>query len=358
MNVERDVRLFRVVLGFVLSDVAACSAYVKLGGDYVMGLYPGFFLCTLLAWYLLSKVDRLTIVSLFIACIVLNIICFYILGSELITGSIVEDARIYMSGLLSVALSVLVFWLIAYGARYRVLKVAVSIESYEEGNSPVPSRQAVVMGVPMVSFVLSVSGVLAYLVLNYTIDWVSVVIDRGSLSIFLLAFVVSAILFIPVVISSFLFGKYTLLTPEPVSFVGKYDIIPERPLVVLFPDTKLFIEIGEDSYHNEFMAAEYEFEHNFEAYYMGSIVPLENEMSAVLYGNDAKLQLHMMDRYYSSHDKVAHLRFSVEGDIPDNEVYNRIKITNSNGVELRDVNILWGKRNAQALFYYLLMKNE
>ena len=84
---------------------------------------------------------------------------------------------------------------------------------------------------------------------------------------------------------------------------------------------------------------------------MGGIVPLENEMSVVLYGDDTELRLYMIERYYSPPDKEAYLSFSVAGGIPDNEVYDRIKIINDNGVELRGVSILWGRPTT--LLYFL-----
>ena len=328
------VRLLRIVLGVVLSDITVFAVYVKLFG-YDQWSYPGIFIVLFLAWCLLWIVDRLTVVNLFLACVVLNIILYHILGFAEIKSNMV--------GLLSVALSVLVFWLTAYGARYRVQKVAVSTEPDEESDNPVLSWQAVTRGMPLALFVLSVSGVLTYLVLNHTIDWISVVAAGVPVSLLLSAVVGGIISLIFLVISILVLGEYTVLTPEPVSFIGEYEIIAERPLVALFPDMKVFVKIDDSSYHNEFLATEYEFEHKFAAYYMGGIIPLENEISVVLYGDDTELQLRMINRYYSSHDGEAILVFAVTEGIPHDEVYDRIKIINDNGVELRDVSISWGR---------------
>ena len=330
------MRLFKVVLGFVLSDMVAFGVFVKLFG-YDSWLYPGIFVVLLWVWYLLKTIDRLTVVNLFIACVVLNIFFFYILEFE--------DSRRNIGGLLSVVLSVLVFWLVAHGARCRVPKVTVSAGLDEEDDSSMPLQQAVVGGMPMGLFILSVSGVLAYLVLNYMIDWNYV---TGWYPLILLP-VYIVVWLIPVLISHTLFNEYTMLTPEPVSFVEEYEITPERPLVALFPDTGVHIKISKDSYYHEFLVSRDKSQRNFKTHYMGSIVPLEDEMSVVLYGDDAELQLHMIYRDHLSFG--VHLSFSVTGGIPDNVVYDRVKIINSNGMELRDVSILWGSSNIEPYLF-------
>ena len=359
-------RLSTVVLGLLLADMAAHHVYVTLYG-YDIVLYPGAFIIIFLVWCGLRIIDRLTVVNLLLGSMVLNIV-YVELNSVLdcCEMSSSDHARVLTACLLSGTLSVSIFWLVAHGPGYRTWKDEASGNAASLWQSVPGSIPVILMALPIVSAVV-------YLLLNYemySMPMMLWVLPAIVLLVFLsydLALNDTPSDYIlpspePVnIIGCALFFDFskcyfiTRLTSEPVSIAGEYEIITEKPLVAI-PDARLFIVVS--SHYDEFIASEYkasavsgqvfelaEAEDKYEHYYMGSIVPLESDISAVLYGNGTELPLRVAKRVYSAKRKRAYISLSIEGDIPDPPVFERIKIINNSDAGFKG-SVLWGSKNS------------
>ena len=357
-------RLLTMVLGLLLADMAAHYVYVTLYG-YDIVLYPGAFIIIFLVWCGLRAIDRLTVVYLLLGSMVLNIIYVELnSGLDCCDMSSSDHARMLIACLLSGTLSVLIFWLVAHGPVYRAGK--------DEASGNLASLWRAVPGSVVILMILPIVGAVIYLLLNYTMDSMPMMLWLLPAIVFLVFLSYDLALndtpsdYIlpspePLSIGGCALFDFstcyfnTLLTSGSVSIAGEYEIIPEKPLVAI-PGARLFIIVS--SNYDEFIASEYkvsaasgqvfqlaEAEDKYVHYYMGSIVPLESDISAVLYGNDTELPLRVTKRVYSAKHRRAYISLSIEGDIPDPSVFERIKIINNSDTGFRG-GVLWGSKNS------------
>ena len=143
------------------------------------------------------------------------------------------------------------------------------------------------------------------------------------------------------------------ITFRPVSFAGEYEIVLEKPVEIDFSEDSIFIEISSDAYYKEFMASEYaDADDNWagivERHLTDYIIPGEDEIFVVLYGDDIELWLNMSSVHYSRMDRKAFLKFSVLDDSVAELKYDRIKIINDAEMELRNVGVILSDRFSRA----------
>ena len=137
----------------------------------------------------------------------------------------------------------------------------------------------------------------------------------------------------------------TAITSYPVSFAEEYEAVLEKPIEIDFSEDSIFIEMSSDAYYKEFMASEYaEADDNWagivKKHFTDYIIPEDDEIFVVLYGGGTELWLNLSSVHYSRTDRKASLEFSASDDAAAVLRYDRIKIINDAGMELRNVSVI------------------